>query len=92
MTCVNDSEAAPVLASVIQPDLIMMDALMPKLSGPKVAQIISSNPKTKHIPILYLTALMNKQEEKYSDLGDRVISKDSSWDEIFEAIHKHLLA
>jgi len=38
------------------PDLILLDIMMPKMDGFEVAKILKSNPKTSHIPIVFLTA------------------------------------
>jgi diguanylate cyclase (GGDEF)-like protein len=40
----------------IQPDLILLDLLMPEMSGLEVCKIIKKNPEYYHIPILFLTA------------------------------------
>lgn len=45
-----------------QPDLILLDVMMPKLSGFEVCQQLKSNPRTKSIMILMVTAL--------NELGD----------------------
>lgn len=39
------------------PDLILLDVMMPDLSGFEVAQQLKSNPKTAEVPIIFLTAL-----------------------------------
>ena len=40
----------------IQPDLILLDLLMPEMSGLEVCEQIKKNPSYHHIPILFLTA------------------------------------
>ena len=45
-----------------QPDLILLDVMMPKLSGFEVCKQIKGDPATKHIMILMVTAL--------NELGD----------------------
>ena len=39
------------------PDLVLLDVMMPDMSGFEVAQNLKSNPKTADIPIIFLTAL-----------------------------------
>ncbi|MBI3996081.1 MAG: response regulator [Candidatus Omnitrophica bacterium] len=39
------------------PDLILLDIMMPKMKGRDVCARLKANPKTAHIPIIFLTAL-----------------------------------
>lgn len=47
-----------------QPDLIILDILMPDMGGDEVAQVLKNNEVTKDIPIIFLTCLFTKQNEK----------------------------
>lgn len=42
-------------------DLILMDYLMPKMDGKQTLQKIRSNPKTKDIPVFFLTGLCDNE-------------------------------
>ena len=48
-------ECLSKLSKVI-PDLVLLDIMMPKISGWDVAAKIKENPKWKNIPIVFLTA------------------------------------
>ncbi|MDH3997847.1 MAG: response regulator [Desulfuromonadales bacterium] len=45
-----------VMARKEQPDLIVLDIMMPDLDGFKVCQFLKENDETKHIPVMFLTA------------------------------------
>ena len=56
-----------------EPDLILLDVMMPKLNGFEVCRKIKSDPSTSHIMILMVTAL--------SELGDIERAVDSGTDD-----------
>lgn len=51
-----DGFEAGIQVARYQPDLIVLDLMMPHLNGFKVCQLIKNNPETQHIAILVLTA------------------------------------
>lgn len=50
------------LANKLQPDLIILDVMMPGIDGFETCEKLKSNPNTTHIPVLMLTALTDKQD------------------------------
>jgi CheY-like chemotaxis protein len=44
------------------PDLILLDIMMPKLSGYEVCEQVKGDPKTRNVPILIVTALDEKND------------------------------
>jgi len=45
------------------PKLILLDIMMPDMSGFEVCKILKANPKTAHIPVIFVTALSHEQDE-----------------------------
>jgi DNA-binding response OmpR family regulator len=45
------------LAEEQRPDLVLLDIMMPKMKGRDVCARLKANPKTQHIPVIFLTAL-----------------------------------
>lgn len=50
------------IARTEKPDLILLDILMPEMSGTEVSQQLMEAQSTKGIPIVFLTALAQKDE------------------------------
>lgn len=56
VTLVAASDEACAIAKKLMPDLIVLDSMMPVLSGPQVLAELKRTPATKHIPVIMLTA------------------------------------
>ena len=59
----TDGEVALDLVAGNPPDLILLDVMMPKLDGYKTCKALKANPKTKHIPIIFVTSKRELQNE-----------------------------
>lgn len=53
----SSGERGLVLAESEQPDLILLDILMPKMKGREVCASLKADLKTRSIPVVFLTAL-----------------------------------
>ena len=53
----SSGEAGLQMAEAQQPHLILLDIMMPKMKGREVCAHLKANPKTQHIPVIFLTAL-----------------------------------
>lgn len=53
----SSGEEGLQLAELEQPDLILLDVLMPRMKGREVCARLRANPITEHIPVVFLTAL-----------------------------------
>ncbi len=52
------------LAKSRHPDLIILDVLMPGMDGGEVARKLKEVPETKDIPVMFLTGMFPKKEER----------------------------
>jgi putative two-component system response regulator len=59
----TDGGTAIDLALKEQPDLILLDVMMPGLSGLSVCERLKAEPATAHIPVIFVTALAEEQDE-----------------------------
>lgn len=60
------------MARSVMPDLIIMDIMMPKLSGGEAVRLLRTDNKTKHIPILFLTGVTANMPQGTEDRGINV--------------------
>jgi len=54
------------VARAFNPDLILLDILMPDMEGSEVAYQLKNDKDTKNIPVVFLTAVVKKEEVETS--------------------------
>src|SRR5208282_4101816 len=64
-----DGEEALRVASDKLPDIILLDMMLPKISGVEVLKCLKANPATVDIPVIVLTSLSQMNEEKLLSEG-----------------------
>ena len=64
-----DGEQASRLAREHAPDLILLDVMLPKLSGPDVLKALKKDPATTAIPVMTLTGLSQKNAKQFEKDG-----------------------
>ncbi len=66
----KDGEEALKKIKKVKPDLVLLDIMMPKMSGLNVLEEMKKNPSTKDIPVVMLTVLSDDEaRNKAFDLG-----------------------
>jgi CheY-like chemotaxis protein len=75
-----DGEEALRIAGEQLPDIILLDMMLPKLSGPDVLRKLKENPTTSAIPVIVLTSLSQKNEEKLIQDGAAAYFEKSALD------------
>lgn len=90
---VNNGEDALSTAVEYKPDLILLDAMMPKISGFDVLDILRNTPETANIKIIMLTALSQpKDKERAEGLGvdDYLVKSQVVIGDVVERVKYHL--
>ena len=90
---VNNGEQALSAALDYKPDLILLDAMMPKISGFDVLDILRNTAETANIRIIMLTALSQpKDKERAEALGvdDYLVKSQVVIGDVVERVKFHL--
>lgn len=90
---VNNGEDALSAALEYKPDLILLDAMMPKISGFDVLDILRNTPDTTNIRVIMLTALSQpKDKERAENLGvdDYLVKSQVVIGDVIDRIRHHL--
>lgn len=90
---VANGEEALAAAISFKPDLILLDVMMPKVSGFDVLDILKNTPETTNIRIIMLTALsQDADKERAQELGadDYLVKSQVVIADVVERIKHHL--
>ncbi len=90
---VNNGEQALQAALEFKPDLILLDAMMPKISGFDVLDILRNTPETSGIRVIMLTALSQpKDKQRAEELGvnDYLVKSQVVIGDVVERVKYHL--
>lgn len=90
---VNNGEDALSAAISFHPDLILLDVMMPKISGFDVLDILRNTPETTNIRVVMLTALSQpKDKERAEQLGvdDYLVKSQVVISDVVARVKHHL--
>ena len=89
----NRGNHALATAREFRPDLILLDLVMPDVTGEQVAADIQADPKLGQTPIVFLTAVVTKTEASergHSAGGQTILAKPVDVDELIQCIQTQL--
>jgi two-component system cell cycle response regulator DivK len=92
--CAVDAETGLTMARADKPDLILMDIQLPGMDGLAATALLKQDPETAAIPIIALTAMAMKADQKKSEVAgcDAYIAKPLRYQELYAAIDSLLIA
>jgi two-component system cell cycle response regulator len=61
---ISDSSVVEATLKVWEPDVILLDIVMPGIDGYEVCRLIKINPATAHIPVIMVTVLKDQSERR----------------------------
>ena len=90
---VHDGEQALTAALKYRPDLMILDVMMPKISGFDVLDILRNTPETMNLQIIMLTALSQESDrERAEKLGvdEYLVKSQVMISDVIEKVREHL--
>ena len=90
---VHDGEQALTAALRYRPDLMILDAMMPKISDFDVLDILRNTPETMNLQIIMLTALSQESDrERAEKLGvdEYLVKSQVMISDVIEKVREHL--
>ena len=63
-TPLNDSTATLTMVEKLNPDLILLDLMMPGLTGFEICELLRQNPKYSEIPVMIVSALDDRESRE----------------------------
>ena len=69
----NDSLSVLATARKFEPDLVVLDVMMPGMDGGEVLAQLREDPKLHHLPVIFLTAIVTQEETGHqgAEIGGR---------------------
>ena len=101
----SDGVDAIQQASLHQPDLVVLDVMMPRMNGYQTCRLLKTEEATRHLPVIFLTTQSAKHnvfwgtqaggveyfsKSEVSGVPVEHISKDEGWPAVVRAVKAHL--
>lgn len=82
------------MAKIHQPGLILMDIVLPDLAGPEAVKLIKEDPTTRHIPVIFFSGIVSKEDEhtrtgvQVDGIKYRALAKPFTFKDLYVEIEK----
>lgn len=89
----NKAANAIATAKEFNPDLILLDVIMPAMDGGELASLMKTDPELSQIPIVFLTATVSKNEDQndgFTSGGFIFLAKPVSLESLLKVIDDSL--
>lgn len=89
----QNGKSGLALARRVRPDLVVLDVMMPGMSGGQVAEALRESPDMAGIPIIFLTGIISRAEleERGGEIGGELfMAKPVSHEELAAVIRAQL--
>ncbi len=88
----QDGKSAVLQAEQEQPDVILLDVIMPGIEGFETCRRLKSNQNTKDIPVIFITALTDTADkvQGFEVGGVDYITKPLQYEEVLARVKAHL--
>ena len=88
----TDGRSALTLVESEQPDLVLLDVILPDISGFEVCRLLKANPKTADTQVVFMTSLSNREHRLQGLRAGAVdyISKPFDTEELLARIRPHI--
>jgi CheY-like chemotaxis protein len=85
-----DGVEALTLARELRPDLIVLDVMLPALSGIEVLEALRSDDELRSLPVVVITAWTHAEVDAHAAGADRFVSKPFDPDDLSAAVEELL--
>lgn len=88
----NGEQALLIVHQKGQPDLIMLDVMMPGIDGYEVCKRLKQDEKTSNIPIIFVSALQGEEDKEKAFKSGAVdyLTKPVMPDEVIRRVQAHI--
>ena len=88
VTTANSGREAVAAVKSRKPDLVFMDVVMAEMDGFEACRLITRDPETKHVPIVFCTSKGSKADRVWAQMngGKGLVSKPFTEEQILEQL------